>query len=167
MNWPEKITGMLKRYKVDFINYVPDAIGEKLLRLMREDKAFHLVPLTREEEGVGIAAGQAISGGRPILLMPTSGFGNAVNAIASLPIPYRIPLPMIIGLRGALGEFNPTQVMMGQALPQMLDAMRIPHFQITREDEVEVLTEGFLRVAYSTESPAALIITTQLAGWKE
>ena len=167
MDWPQKITGMLKKYKVDFINYVPDAIGEKLLRLMREDKDFHLVPLTREEEGVGIAAGQAISGGRPLLLMPTSGFGNSINAIASLPIPYRIPLPMIIGLRGDLGEFNATQVMMGQALPQMLDSMRIPHFQITREDEVEMLTEGFLRVVYSTESPAALIITTQLAGWKE
>ncbi|MDH4248211.1 MAG: thiamine pyrophosphate-binding protein [Deltaproteobacteria bacterium] len=167
MDWPQKITTMLKRYQVQFINYVPDAIGEKLLKLMREDRDFHLVPLTREEEGVGIAAGQAICGKRPLLLMPTSGFGNAMNAIASLNIPYRIPLPMIIGLRGALGEFNPTQVMMGQALPQMLDAMRIPHFEIQREDEVEVLTEGFLRVCYSTESPAALILTTQLAGWKE
>ena len=80
MDWPQKITGMLKKYKVDFINYVPDAIGEKLLRLMRDDKDFHLVPLTREEEGVGIAAGQAISGGRPLLLMPTSAFniGRAV-----------------------------------------------------------------------------------------
>ena len=167
MDWPLKITTMLKRYHVHHVNYVPDAIGEKLLRLMREDKEFHLVPLTREEEGVGISAGQAVCGVRPLLLMPTSGLGNALNAIASLPIPYRIPLPMIIGLRGGLGEFNAAQVTMGQAMPQILDAMRIPRFEINREDEVEVLTEGFLRVAYSTESPAALILSTQLVGWKE
>lgn len=167
MQWPEKIIKLLKAYQIEFINYVPDAIGEKLLRLAREDSDFGLVPLTREEEGVGIAAGQALCGKRGALLMPTSGFGNAVNALASLPIPYRLPIPMIIGLRGDLGEFNGTQVLMGQALPQILDAMRIPYFAITREDEVEVMTEGFLRITYSTESPAALLITTQLAGWKE
>ena len=167
MQWPEKILALLKQYQIEFINYVPDAIGEKLLRLAREDQSLDLLALTREEEGVGVAAGQALCGKRGALLMPTSGFGNAINALASLPIPYRLPIPMIIGLRGDLGEFNGTQVMMGQALPQIMDAMRIPTFSLTREDEVEMITEGFLRVCYSTESPAALLITTQLAGWKE
>jgi sulfopyruvate decarboxylase TPP-binding subunit len=99
--------------------------------------------------------------------MPTSGFGNSINAIASLPIPYRIPMPMIIGFRGDLGEFNGTQVMMGQALPDIMRALRIPCYAIHREDEAAVITEGFLRIAYATEGPAALLITTQLAGWKE
>jgi sulfopyruvate decarboxylase TPP-binding subunit len=74
---------------------------------------------------------------------------------------------MIVGYRGDLGEFNSTQVMMGQALPDIFRAMRIPFYELKREDEVAVLTEGFLRICYTTESPAALLISTQLAGWKE
>lgn len=167
MAWPDKIVKVLKEYDVRFINYVPDAMGEKLLRLVREDQEFDILPLAKEDEGVGVVSGQAICGKRGVLLMPASGFGNTVNALASLPIPYRIPLPMIIGHRGALGEFNAAQVMMGQSLPQILDAMRIPRFSLNREDEVEVITAGFLRMVYASENPAALLISTQLAGWKE
>lgn len=167
MQWPNTIVQVLKKYDVRFINYVPDAMGERLLKIVRDDKDFDVLPLTREEEGVGVVCGQSLAGRRGVLLMPTSGIGNSINAIASLPIPYRIPVPMIIGLRGDLGEFNATQVMMGQALPDILRALRIPYFTLRREDEVEVLTEGFLRITYATESPAALLISTQLAGWKE
>lgn len=167
MQWPNTIVHVLKKYDVRFINYVPDAMGERLLKIVRDDKDFDVLPLTREEEGVGVVCGQSLAGRRGVLLMPTSGIGNSINAIASLPIPYRIPVPMIIGFRGDLGEFNATQVMMGQALPDILRALRIPYFTLRREDEVEALTEGFLRITYATESPAALLISTQLAGWKE
>jgi sulfopyruvate decarboxylase alpha subunit len=167
MEWPNTIVSVLKQYQVKHINYLPDAMGERLLRLMREDTEFDLLPLAREEEGVGVVCGQSLAGKRGVLLCPTSGIGNSINALASLPIPYRIPVPMIIGFRGDLGEFNSTQVTMGQALPDIFRAMRIPFYELKREDEVAVLTEGFLRICYTTESPAALLITTQLAGWKE
>ena len=167
MQWPATIVSVLKQYQVKHINYLPDAMGERLLALMRQDKDFDLLPLAREEEGVGVVCGQSLAGKRGVLLCPTSGIGNSLNALDSLPIPYRIPVPMIIGWRGDLGEFNPTQVMMGQSMPDIFRAMRIPFYELRREDEVAVLTEGFLRVCYATESPAALLISTQLAGWKE
>lgn len=167
MAWPETIIRVLKQYQIEFINYLPDAMGERLLKLAREDPDFDILPLAREEEGVGTACGQAMAGRRGVLLMPTSGLGNSINALASLAIPYKIPLPMIIGFRGDLGEFNGTQVMMGQAMPDILRALRIPFFTLKYEEEVEAITEGFLRLTYSNESPAALLISTQLAGWKE
>jgi len=167
MSWPETILGVLKSYQIEFINYLPDAMGERLLKLAREDGDFDILPLAREEEGVGTVCGQMLGGRRGVLLMPTSGLGNSLNAIASLAIPYKIPLPMIIGFRGDLGEFNGSQVMMGQAMPDIFRAMRIPYFILKREDEVETVTEGFLRLTFSNEGPAALLISTQLAGWKE
>ena len=167
MAWPETIIRVLKSNRIEFINYLPDAMGERLLKLAREDSDFDILPLTREEEGVGTVCGQMLGGRRGVLLMPTSGLGNSLNAIASLAIPYKIPLPMIIGFRGDLGEFNGSQVMMGQAMTDIFRAMRIPYFILKREDEVETVTEGFLRLTFSSEGPAALLISTQLAGWKE
>ena len=167
MGWAETIVECLKQYQIRFINYVPDAIGEKILRLVRTDSAFEILPLSREEEGVGVACGQSLGGKRGILMMPTSGLGNSLNALASLPIPYRIPLPMLIGFRGALGEFNPTQVQMGQATPAVLKALNIPFFTLERDAEVRVLTEGALKLTYALESPVAILVSTQLVGWKE
>jgi sulfopyruvate decarboxylase alpha subunit len=167
MAWAQDVVAGLKAANVRFINYLPDAMGEQMFKLVRDDPAFELLPLAREEEGIGVVCGQALGGVRGALVMPVSGLGNAINALASLAVPYKFPLPMIIGHRGALGEFNPTQVTMGQAALDILDALRIPYFELKDEKEVSKLTEGALRLAYSSEAPVALMISTQVAGWKE
>ena len=166
MSWAETIVDVLKQYRVRFISYVPDAKGEKILQVARKDDSFEILPLAREEEGIGVVCGQAVGGQRGVVLMPTAGVGNSINALASLAIPYKIPVPMIIGMRGDLGEFNQAQVPMGQALPEMLKALNIPTYRITHEDEVAKMTEGALRICYSNESPVAIIVTNELAGWK-
>ncbi|MCZ6843108.1 MAG: phosphonopyruvate decarboxylase [SAR324 cluster bacterium] len=167
MAWPEQIVAVLKQYRVRFINYVPDAKGEQILKVARKDEYFQILPLAREEEGIGVVCGQAIGGERGVVLMPTAGLGNSINALASLAIPYKFSLPMIIGVRGDLGEFNQAQIPMGQALPGILSALNIPMFRITRDDEVEKITEGALRVSYANESPVAILVTNELAGWKK
>ncbi len=167
MTWPQNIIDMLKAHNIPFLSYVPDAIGEQILRLARQDDFFDILPLAREEEGIGVVTGQYVGGARGAVLMPTSGVGNAVNALASLAIPYHIPLPLFIGLRGDLGEFNPSQVPMGQALQPILEALHIPYYKLTRPDEVTTVVDGALKLAYALELPVALLITTQLAGWKD
>jgi sulfopyruvate decarboxylase alpha subunit len=167
MSWPQDIIDLLKAHNIRFISHVPDAIGEQLLRLARQDSFFDILPLAREEEGVGVVAGQHVGGARGTVFMPTSGVGNAVNALASLAIPYQIPLPLFIGFRGELGEFNAAQVPMGQALRPIFDALHIPHFLLTRPEEVRTQVDGALKLAYALESPVALLLSTQLAGWKD
>ena len=167
MSWANAMLDVLKAYNVRFICYVPDAKGEKILQVARKDDFFTILPLAREEEGIGVVCGQAIGGERGVVLMPTAGFGNSINALASLAIPYKFSLPMIIGARGELGEFNQAQIPMGQALPDILNALNIPSFRITREEDVAKMTEGALRVSYANESPVAIVVTNEMAGWKQ
>ena len=128
--WTHCIIEQLKIYNIRFLSYVPDAIIEQILKLARQDTFFDILPLAREEEGVGVVTGQYVGGQRGAMLLPTSGVGNAINPHASLAIPYQIPMPLFIGRRGELGEFNPSQVPMGQALRPILDALRIPRFEL-------------------------------------
>lgn len=167
MAWAESIVSVLKKNNVRFLNYVPDTKIETILQAARKLGGFEVLPLAREEEGIGVVCGQSIGGARGVLLCPTAGLGNSINALASLAIPYRIPCPIIIGVRGDLGEFNPGQVMMGQATPDILSALRIPTYRITREDETEKITDGALRICYASEGPVAILVTNELAGWKE
>lgn len=166
MAWADGIVSVLKNYNVKYLNYVPDSKIEKILVAARKLGGFEPLPLTREEEGIAVVCGQALGGGRGAMLCPTAGLGNSINALASLVIPYRIPCPIIIGVRGDLGEFNPGQVVMGQSTQDICDALRMPVYRITREDEVEKITEGALRLCYASEGPVAILVTNELAGWK-
>ena len=101
-----------------------DRIAPLLFEL---NKRFSSIPLTREEEGVGIAAGVVLGGAKPLMLVQSSGFGNMVNAVMSLIKIYQLPLPIIISHRGIYKENIPAQVPMGKHLPAILDAIEVPH----------------------------------------
>ena len=110
MNWAETIVQALKDSEISLIAFVPDISIHQVTKLLEEDDYFHVVAATREEEAIGIACGAYAAGRKAAVFMQSSGFGNCINAIASLCIPYRIPLPMFINLRGEVDEFNLAQV---------------------------------------------------------
>jgi phosphonopyruvate decarboxylase len=62
--------------------------------------------------------------------MQNSGIGNAVNPLLSLSSleVYRVPLLLLIGWRGAVGETDePQHMSQGKRTPQMLDLLDIPY----------------------------------------
>jgi len=166
MKWPETILNILKENGIRSISFVPDSVLGKILNLAAKDSFFELSTLAREEEGVGIITGEYLGGRRGVLMMQSAGFGNCVNALASLAIPYQIPFLMLISQRGELGEFNPCHVPMGKALRGTLDALGLQHFTLRREDEIETTMQGAIKTAYTSEQPVAVILSSELVGWK-
>ena len=121
--WPDIVVESLRRHDLEIISYVPDVVTWKVLSRLERDPAFRIVPTAREDEAIGIVAGAYAARKRGAVFMQSSGFGNCVNALGSLCIPYRIPVPMFISIRGGLGEFNMAQIPMGKAVAPILDAM--------------------------------------------
>jgi sulfopyruvate decarboxylase subunit alpha len=108
--------------------YVPDNPLAQVMRVLADRFPDVRVTLaTREEEAFGIAAGLYLGGARPAVMLQSSGLGNSINALTSLLIPYKIPVLMVVSMRGDAGEWNDAQVPMGRALRPILDAMLIPH----------------------------------------
>ena len=105
---------MLKRHEVRLVTYVPDNVLRPLIEAVHADPFFTAFATTREEEALGIVAGAWMGGLRGILLMQTSGFGTLANVIASLAVPFQIPVLMMVSERGTLGEFNIGQAMVAQ-----------------------------------------------------
>ena len=134
MSWAETIIQALKENEVSLIAYVPDISIHQVTRLMDADPYFHVVSATREEEAIGIASGAYAVGRNAAVFMQSSGFGNCINALASLSIPSRIPVPMFINMRGEIGEFNIAQVAMGRSTRPILDALGLQHYTLDSED---------------------------------
>lgn len=166
MTWTDSAFDALKEQRLETIVYVPDIVLADLIRRVEDDPYFTAISPTREEEGVGIVCGAFLGGKRGVLMMQNSGLGNAANAIAGLANPCQIPFLMLINPRGDLGEFNPAQVGMGQALRPILDGLGIQHFTIDRDDDVAPVIAGAAKLAFSTERPVAIIVSPLLTGGK-
>lgn len=129
MDSTEAIFDGLKDAGIDFIVSVPCVNLSKLLNMIDEDSEIIHIPVTREEEGIGLCAGAYLGGKRPAILMQNSGLGNSINALKSLTELYHFPLIMIMSHRGTEGENICGQVPMGQSTPLILEAMDFHFFK--------------------------------------
>lgn len=138
----------------------------RLLALAEEDPFFRLVAVHREEEAVGILTGLFLGGQRGAMLIQSSGLGNTLNALGSLAMAYRIPFPVLVSLRGELGEFNPAQLHMGRAVPGCLDALTIRHVTLYSETNLATIVSGALKTCFTAEEPFGILLSALLTGWK-
>jgi len=166
MNWAETIVQGLKNWNTSLIVYVPDISIHQVTRLIETDPFFHLVSATREEEAIGIAVGAYAAGRNSAVFMQSSGFGNSVNALASLCIPCRAPIPLFINLRGGPGEFNIAQVAMGRTTRPILDLLGLVHFTLEDEYKMDKVVDGALKLCHANRQPVAICLTQLLHGGK-
>jgi sulfopyruvate decarboxylase alpha subunit len=166
MHWTDSIIESLRAHDIWLISYVPDAVGWQVLSKLEKDDSFKTVPAAREEEAVAIVAGAYAAGKRGAVFVQSSGFGNTVNSLAQLAIAHRIPVPMFIGMRGGLGEFNPVQVPSAQPIPAILDALQIQHYAPEREEDVTKLVDGSIELALASRMPVAVLLYSGLVGAK-
>lgn len=167
MEWPRRVVSLLKAHAISSISFTPDSVIGQILTVAEQDPFFRFTTLAREEEGIGIIAGEYMGGRYGVLMMQSAGLGNCVNALASLAVPYQIPFLMLISQRGELGEFNACHIVMGKALRRILEALGIQHYTVNREDELEVVLGGAIKTAYTSEQPVAVILSAALVGWKD
>ena len=156
----------LKNWNTSLIAYVPDISIHRVTQLIEADPFFHLVSATREEEAIGIAVGAYAAGRNSAVFMQSSGFGNSVNALASLCIPCRVPIPLFINLRGGPGEFNIAQVAMGRTTRPILDLLGLVHFTLEDEYKMDKVVDGALKLCHANRQPVAICLTQLLHGGK-
>jgi len=154
---PEReVLQILKRAKIDVVPTLPCEKISVLLRFVAND--FCHVGLNREENGVGIAAGVYLAGGKPLMIMQSTGFGNSLNAIMSLTVTYGLPLPILASWRGVYNERIEAQVPLGKALPPVLDALGLEYTLIDDYSKIG-LVEEVIQDAFKNERPHIALIS--------
>ncbi|MHC4044161.1 thiamine pyrophosphate-binding protein [Bradyrhizobium sp. 23AC] len=165
-SWHGIVLQTLKRNDISLIPYVPDRVLTPLIKSLHADPFFTTFATAREEEAVGIVSGAWMGGRRGAVLMQTSGFATLANVLASLAVPYQIPLIMFVSERGTLGEFNYGQSLVCRTMRPVLDSLALEHHTITRLDELEFITDRSIKQAVTTQAPVALILNPLLTGGK-
>jgi sulfopyruvate decarboxylase alpha subunit len=164
--WHGIVLETLKRNDVRLVPYVPDRVLTVLIKSLHADPFFTTFSTAREEEAVGIVSGGWMGGLRGAVLMQTSGFATLANVLASLAMPYQIPLIMFVSERGTLGEFNYGQSLVCRTMRPVLDSLAMEHHTITRLEESEFIIDRSIKQAVTTQAPVALILSPLLTGGK-
>jgi sulfopyruvate decarboxylase subunit alpha len=135
MSIDDEIVDTLEKKGIDFACSVPCNMLAGVLRKIETSSIQH-IPVTREEEGVGICAGAYLGGKKPALIMQNSGFGNCINALLSLTRLYEMPLLLLMSHRGDVDEKIVAQIPMGKAVPNLLETLGIEYVRTRKREEI-------------------------------
>ena len=154
----------MKDNDIRLIAYVPDNVLTPLIAGVSADNYFLPVGATREDEAIGTASGAYMAGLRGAVMMQTSGFALIANALASLVLPYQIPIVMVISERGTMGEFNIGQCVVARTMRPVLDTLGITHHTLSDEANMPFVVDSSIKQAYATQAPVAFILSPLLTG---
>jgi len=164
-DWSSAVHRVLRQQDVRQIGYVPDGGLKRIIALARADKAMRAVALTTEEEGIALASGAWLGGERCAVLMQSSGVGNCINMLG-MAIECRIPLLMIVTMRGQWGEFNPWQLPMAQSSAAVLSAVGVIVQSVEQESDIAATVDAAARMAFNTNRVVAVQIAQRAIGTK-
>ncbi len=117
------------------------------------------IPASVEGEAVSAAAGMWLGGGLGAAMMQNSGLGNAVNPLASLSIPYEIPVLMIVSWRGEPGKKDAVHhYPMGAATPGIFELLGIPATVLREDSDLERCVTDAVAYMRKERKPAALVV---------
>jgi sulfopyruvate decarboxylase TPP-binding subunit len=75
-------------------------------------------------------------------------------------------VPLIVSMRGTLGETNPVQVPLGIATPTLLQSIGVQSFAVRRAEEVPPAVRGVVSMA-SAGITAAVLLESELGGGRD
>jgi sulfopyruvate decarboxylase subunit alpha len=152
----DKIIRALKRAGVNFVASLPDASLVPLVEGFDKDNDIIHVPLSREEEGVGVCTGANLGGKRCALMMQNAGLLNACNALTTTARQIEIPMLLLVLYAGALNDM--AFPMLGLVTEPVLGALGIPHYVLDNLDDAPNLFAGALVQAYNAQRPVAVLM---------
>jgi len=164
--WPDAVMEVFHAQKIRQVAYVPDTGLKRLIKMVRADNDMQAVPLTTEEEGVALAVGACLGGERSALLVQSSGAGNCINMLGML-TECRVPLLMLVTMRGTWAEFNPWQIPMSEATAPVLKAIGCIVKNVDDTAQVGAIVSAACQLAYNTNRVVAVMMDQRLVGTKE
>jgi len=159
--WQAELGRALAAGGVEAAAWVPDKRLDPIAAALARE-GVPLRTLTREDECFAWAAGFRAAGGVPLVLVQCSGLGNSLNAIGSLIVPYGLGVPVVVSMRGGLGERNPSQMPIGRSAVGMLGLLGVQAFTLGRADDVAAVVAGALDVAAGARELAPIILEPEL-----
>ena len=147
----------LRRGGVDLVAYLPDSVLEAATNRIEADPAITTLVCSREDEGVAIAAGAALTGRMAAVLMEGSGLGLSGLILARAMI-HHVPLLVIASHNRVLGESLAFHAATNLAAEATFAGLGIPHMLVTDRDALATWVEQATATARGQRTVVGLLV---------
>lgn len=163
-NKVELLINSMIRANIKFVTGVPDSMLAPLSKAFIENETIHHVTAVNEGSALSLALGNFVgSNSIPLIYLQNSGLGNIVNPYTSLVHEevYAIPCILLIGWRGEPGvPDEPQHLVQGRITIPMLNALGVPHFNLTEDSDIENIISDAVRTAKEKNSGVAILVSS-------
>lgn len=128
------------------------------------DVSAEVLTVPRDDNAMGIAAGVALAGGHPAVLLPNSGPGSSAEVIGSVVMPNEVPVLLIVAISGQddLAADNGGLVRISE---QVLDEFGIPSVPLDPTMPAADPVAMVRGIVCDQDRPAALLLPATVFGW--
>jgi sulfopyruvate decarboxylase len=155
----QAVADIIHRHRIQKLGYLPcDKLKWLYARLVKKIPIWHL---TRENTGVALAFGWALGQGRPALLIQSTGLGNLITELMTLPVLYRLPLPLLVSWRGHYNENIEAQTILGERIMPMLRGLDIGVTAIESAEDLGQL-DGGISACFEESKVHAFLLSPRL-----
>ena len=88
---------------IQFFIHAPDSFRAPVISHFESQPQVRSFPVAKEGEGIGIAAGLAMTGKKCVLFYQDTGLGNSIGAITTYAAAYHVPMLILAVRRGGFG----------------------------------------------------------------
>ncbi|HET7629394.1 MAG TPA: thiamine pyrophosphate-binding protein [Bacillales bacterium] len=126
----KEIIAGIEAVKPNHLVFIPCSTIAAVIQHFESREDVHSFPVSREEDGIGIAAGISLGGKTPVVLIQDTGIGNSLLALTAFCTAYHVPMLILVTRRGGMGEINSAVQNFSEPLPRILDNAAIQTFRL-------------------------------------
>jgi len=160
---PEIVLGEMKKAGVTHVVWLPDSETNFLYVLMKEEPTITLVPVSREGQAFSIAAGLAVGGKKPVILIQNTGMMESGDSLRGWGLGMNPPVVMMVGYRGWTrhGVNSDTAATYTERL---LNAFGIHYFLVANSSDANRITLAF-EESERNKCPVAILVGDEYHGF--
>lgn len=153
----------MKDAGVNLVLYLPDSTVYPIQKLAEEDPEMLSVCCAREDEGVAIAGGAAFAGGRPAIVVDSSGVGWSAYILSEC-LQYRLPMLVISSHSEALGEIKDYHNVARVVSESIYRAVNVPYTVVMRLEDAPMIVKESMRTALGQRMPVGVALPPHVMG---
>ncbi len=160
---PETVLAQMKRNGVTDVVWLPDSETNWLYLLMKADPALRLIGVTREGHACSIAAGLAVGGHAPLILIQNTGLMESGDSLRGWLIGLNIPVVLMVGYRGWT-RHGINQDSAATYTEPFLHAFNLTYYLIESDADADRIGIAFAEAA-RTRRPVVVLVGDEYHGF--
>jgi sulfopyruvate decarboxylase TPP-binding subunit len=160
---PQPVLEEMTKNGVTHVVWLPDSETNWLYLLMKAEPSLRLVPVSREGQAFSTAAGLAVGGKRPVILIQNTGLMESGDSLRGWGLGLNTPVVIMVGYRGWT-RHGVNQDTAATYTERFLNAFGINYYLVEGNADAPRISVAF-EEAKRTNRPVAVLVGDEYHGF--